>query len=92
MQGKLRDLGMFSLEKKRLREDLITVYKCLKCWSHSDGGRFVSVVRNGRTRGNRQKLKHGEFQTNRRKIFTVRVMEREQAAQRGYGVSFSRDI
>lgn len=91
MQGKLRDLGMFSLEKKRLREDLITVYKCLKCWSHSDGGRFVSVVRNGRTRGNRQKLKRGEFQTNRRKIFTVRVMEREQAAQRGYGVS-SRDI
>lgn len=41
---------MFSLVRRRLREDLITIYKCLKCGSHSDRDRFYSVVRNSRTR------------------------------------------
>jgi len=47
------------------------------------------VVCNNRTRSNGQKLKHRNFHKNTRKnVFTVRVT-REQASQRGCGVSFS---
>lgn len=50
------------------------------------------LVSNSRTMGNREKAEHRKFHTNARNyFFTVRVTE-EQAAQRGCGVSLSRDI
>ena len=69
----LSNLGLFSLEKRRLREDLINVYKYLRC----KGARPVfSAVCGDRTRGNGHKLKHWKFSTNVPKnFFIVRVLE-----------------
>ena len=64
---------MFSSEK-RLRRDLINVYKYLRCGRQSDEARLFSVVRGDRTRGNGYKLNYRKFCTNVHKsFFTVRV-------------------
>ena len=54
----LRDLGLFSLEKRRLRGNLINIYKYLSCGRQRDKARFFSAVCDNRTRGNGHKLKH----------------------------------
>ena len=72
-EERLSELGLFSLGKRRLREDLIQVYKCLKCGGQSGEARLFSAVCGDRIRGNSQKLQHRKFHTNVRKnFFTVR--------------------
>jgi len=92
-EERLRGLGLFNLDEKRLREKLINSYKYLKGRSQVYGTRFFSVVPNDRTRRNGNKLEHRKFQINTgKKFFTVSDGALEQATQTGCGFSLSGNI
>ena len=68
-EERLGYLGLFSLEKRRLRGDLTNAYTYLKNVSEADGAKLLMVVPSNRMWSNTHKLDHKKLHTNMRKSF-----------------------
>ena len=74
-EDRLRELGFFSLEKRRLQGDLIAAFQDLKRVYRKDGEGLFIRAGSDRMRGNSFKLEVGRLRLDiRMKFFTVRVV------------------
>ena len=60
-KDRLRELGLFGLEKRRLWGDLIAAFQHLKGAYKQEGRQLFTRVNNSRTRGNGLKLKESRL-------------------------------
>jgi len=71
----LRELGLFSLQKRRLRGDLIAAFQYLEGAYKKDGDKLFGRACCNRTRSNGFKLREGTFRLYRsKKFFTMSVV------------------
>jgi len=76
-EDRLRELELFSLEKRRLQGHLQAVFQYLKWAYRKDGEGLFTCVCSDRTRGNGCKLKEGRLRLDIRKKFFLRQIIRQ---------------
>ena len=75
-EDRLRELGLFSLEKRRLWVDLTAAFQYLKRAYRKDGGNIFCRTCCGRTRSNGFKVREGRFRMDiRNKFFAMRMVK-----------------
>ena len=78
-EERLKELAMFSLEKRRLRGDVIALFKYLKGCLTEEGQNLFSIIPQCRTYNNGLELQEARFRLNIRENFlTVRAVQWKQ--------------